>query len=84
MLFGVSVQAVSCEYQMERTDLQCDTDLNAFRHIRHLANCKLFLPADKFPVLNDRARRITSLFGSTYEYICEQFFSKMKAAKSKR
>jgi hypothetical protein len=82
MPFGVSVEAVSCEYQMETTELQCDTDLNAFRHIRLLGYCKLYVPLDTFSVLSDLTRRITSLFRSTY--ICEQFFSKMKAAKSKR
>jgi hypothetical protein len=47
VLFGVSIEAVSCEYQIETTNLQCYTDLNAFRHLGY---CKLYLPADKFPV----------------------------------
>jgi len=37
MPFDIHVEAVSSEFQMEMTDLQCDTDLiNTFRHVRIL------------------------------------------------
>jgi len=63
-------------------NLQYDTDLrNIFRNVRLHNVYKLILHADTFPVLCDKARRMTRLFGRTY--ICEQFSTEMKALKIK-
>jgi hypothetical protein len=81
MPFDVNVETITVDFQMEMTNLQCDTELrNKCQHVRLLDFCKHYLPVDKFPVLSDYGRR-TSFFGNMY--VCEKFFSKMKVLKRK-
>jgi hypothetical protein len=52
MGFYVNAEIVPAGFQIEMTDLQCDTDLrNTFRHARSLGVYKLCLLAYGFPVL---------------------------------
>jgi hypothetical protein len=69
--FDINVETVPDEFLLEIIE-----DLKSkFRGITLLDFYKLYLPGDKFPVLRNHARQMTSLFGSTY--LCKQFFSKM-------
>jgi hypothetical protein len=62
-------------FQMEMTDLLCDADpRTTFRHVRLLEFHKICFHADKFPVLSDHARRMTSLSGCTC--VCKEFLQK--------
>jgi hypothetical protein len=51
---------------MEKRDFQCDTDSrHTFRHVQFLDVYKLYLPADKCPVLGDR-----KIFGNIFVCVC--------------
>ena len=80
--FDVSAESAKDKFQMELIELQCNRDLkNIFREVSLIDFYKLYLPAEKFPILSDHARKMCSLFGSTY--LCEQLFSKMQIIKNK-
>ena len=67
--------------QMEVIDLQYDMGLKrAYDSNDVITFYKKYL-CGKHPILEKHAKKMISLFGSTYS--CEQFFSKMKFTKSK-
>ncbi|KAG0433364.1 General transcription factor II-I repeat domain-containing protein 2A [Dictyocoela muelleri] len=79
---GADVYNAPQNLQLELIDLQADFELKSkFNNVSLLDFYKLYLQEEKYPNLRSFARKIISLFGSTY--ICEQFFSKMKYNKSK-
>ncbi|KAI6651129.1 General transcription factor II-I repeat domain-containing protein 2A-like [Oopsacas minuta] len=69
------------ELQLELVDLQSSIDLKAdFKDVGVISFYKT-LPSDIYPAIFKHARRIASLFVSTYT--CEALFSKMKFIKNK-
>ncbi|KAK1176568.1 general transcription factor II-I repeat domain-containing protein 2-like [Acipenser oxyrinchus oxyrinchus] len=67
---------------MELIDLQCNSGLKDVFHEKKLVEFYYsLLPNDQFQNLRKFARRMCTVFGSTY--ICEQTFSLMKLNKSK-
>ncbi|XP_073670885.1 general transcription factor II-I repeat domain-containing protein 2 [Paramisgurnus dabryanus] len=79
--FSVDPVDVAHELQLELIDLQCDDELR-FRH-QQLSQIDFYrqLNKEKFPTLRALAKRMLSLFGSTY--ICEQTFSIMNLNKTR-
>jgi hypothetical protein len=59
-------------FQMELTNLQCDTNLNQKSSETKLQDFYSYLPKVKFPLLRSFGLRMIAMFGSTY--VCEQFF----------
>ncbi|KAI6655798.1 General transcription factor II-I repeat domain-containing protein 2-like [Oopsacas minuta] len=79
--FSFDPQYAPQELQLELIDLQSSIDLKAdFKDVGVISFYKT-LPSDIYPAILKHARRIASLFGSTYT--CEAFFSKMKYIKNK-
>ena len=78
--FTVDVATTSSALQMELIDLKCSTDLKNKFDGTDLARFYRYLPVAKYPGLHENAIQMLSVFGSTY--ICEQYFSRMKAIKS--
>ncbi|KAI6661857.1 General transcription factor II-I repeat domain-containing protein 2-like [Oopsacas minuta] len=79
--FSFDPQYAPQELQLELIDLQSSIDLKAdFKNVGVISFYKT-LPSDIYPAILKHARRIASLFGSTYT--CEAFFSKMKYIKNK-
>ncbi|KAI6653051.1 general transcription factor II-I repeat domain-containing protein 2B-like [Oopsacas minuta] len=79
--FSFELQYAPQELQLELIDLQSSIDLKAdFKDVGVISFYKT-LPSDIYPAILQHARRIASLFGSTYT--CEVFFSKMKYIKNK-
>ena len=67
---------------MEHIDLQSSVDYNSlFKQTPNVVDFYKVLPENDFPELKKFARKLLSLFASTY--ICEQTFSLMKLTKSK-
>ena len=67
---------------MELVELQCSSDLKAkFCESKLVTFYEKYIPHDLFPQLVKQAKKMITLFGSTYLY--EQLFSQMKYAKCK-
>ena len=67
--------------QMELIDLQADMETKKNYFENSLVDFYKLYVYDKYPNLSRHAKRMTSLFSSTY--CCEQFFSKMKLTKTR-
>jgi len=69
------------DLQMELLEIQCMDDLKVkYNSMPLLEFYRTHVTSKNFPNLRKHAINLASLFGSTY--LCEQFFSKMKHAKS--
>ena len=82
--FDVPVEVVHEQYQMELVELQCCDELKSKFHAKGVLLLDFYkhhLKCEKYPYLINHAKKITSMFGSTY--VCEQLFSSMKNTKSK-
>jgi len=79
--FGMKPEDSSDCYQMELIDLQSDMDLRRAYDSNDLVTFYKNYAYGKYPNLEQHARKMTSLFGSTY--CCEQFFSRMKFTKNR-
>ena len=84
-LFGTpllaNVNDVDAHLQMELIELQSNSILRSkLQEVEVLEFYQKHLLVQQYPQLLSHARKIASLFGSTYT--CEQFFSMMKLAKS--
>ena len=78
--FAVQIDDVTEELQMELAELQSDTILKQKHADVGIPKFYSFLSRERFPRLLSATARIIAMFGSTY--VCEQFFSSMKANKS--
>lgn len=82
--FDVDVSTASECFQMELIEIQCDDLLKSRFHSEDVSlldfYTKYIYPNGKYPNLVNHAKRMTSLFGSTYQ--CEQLFSKLKYTKN--
>ena len=79
--FDVTPDDVPDCYQMEVIDLQSDMDLNRAYDSNDVVTFYKKHVCGKHPNLEKHAKKMISLFGSTYS--CEQFFSRMKLTKCK-
>ena len=82
--FDVPVEVVQEQYQMELVELQCCNELKSKFHANDVLLLDFYkhhLKCEKYPYLINHAKKMTSMFGSTY--VCEQLFSSMKITKSK-
>ena len=82
--FDVQVDIVQEKYQMEVVELQCSDQLKSKFHAEGLLLLdfyKKYLECKQYPNLINNAKKMASMFGSTY--VCEQLFSCMKVTKSK-
>jgi hypothetical protein len=80
-LFNIDVEKVPSKYQMEIIDIQSNSDLkNAFFTVDIHKFYKSYVSKSKFPLLTANAKKMMSLFGSTY--VCEQLFSTMNLIKN--
>ena len=76
--FHRDIEHATALIQMELIELKEDLNLRAkFQNVALSNFYSKHLPSDKFPNFVSFAQRIIPLFGSTY--LCEQFFSRMKA-----
>ena len=78
--FGVDVEFVPENLQMELLELKGDNDLHQRFKETSLLEFYKSLPREDYPQILKQARNFISIFGSTY--LCEQLFSRMKHAKS--
>ena len=79
--FDLAVEASPDDCQMELIELQAGMDAKRKYSENSLVDFYKLYMCEKFPNLSRHAKRMTSLFGSTY--CCEQFFSKMKLTKTR-
>ena len=82
--FDVQVDTVQEKYQMELIKRQCSDELKLKFHaegVLLLDFYKKYLECKQYPNLINHAKKMASMFGSTY--VCEQLFSSMKVTKSK-
>lgn len=83
--FDVEVDTVPEKFQMELIDMQCNNLLKSKFHADSVSLLEFYkkylLEPGLYTSLTDHAKKIASMFGSTYT--CEQLFSKMKYTKSK-
>ncbi|XP_042306980.1 general transcription factor II-I repeat domain-containing protein 2A-like [Sceloporus undulatus] len=78
--FSIDIENVDSIYQMELCDLHsCDSLKDAFKS-SSLLNFYASLPSEKYPNIRNHARKMATIFGSTY--VCEQTFSRMKHLKA--
>lgn len=77
--FDVNLDDSPEQVQMELAELQADDSLKS--RFNSIDIVEFYRKLEGYPILKEHARKILSLFGSTY--LCEQFFSRMKATKSK-
>ena len=78
--FAVEIDDVAEELQMELAELQSDTILKQKHASVRIPKFYSLLSRERFSRLLSATARIIVMFGSTY--VCEQFFSSMKANKS--
>ena len=78
--FDLAVEDCPDDCQMELIELQADMETKRKYSENSLVDFYK-LCEKKYPNLSRHAKRMTSLFGSTY--CCEQFFSKMKLTKTR-
>ena len=79
--FDVTPDDIPGCYQMEVIDLQCDMDLKTAYDSNDVVTFYKNYVCGKHPNLEKHAKKMISLFGSTYS--CEQLFSRMKFTKNK-
>ena len=78
--FDCVVDDVPGFLQMELVELQCDAELKAkFNSSKPIEFFRDHLSNEKFSLLVRHAKKIVTMFGSTY--CCEQLFSKMKTQR---
>ena len=80
-LFLMDAQEVEESMQLELIEMLCDDSLKAQHQLLSLPDFYRSLEKDTFPLMQRHAKRMTSLFGSTY--ICEQTFSLLTLNKSR-
>ena len=82
--FDVQVDTLQEKYQMELVELQGSDELKSKFHAEGVLLFdfyKKYLEYKQYPNLINHAKKMASMFGSTY--VCEQLFSFMKVTKSK-
>ncbi|GAA6073181.1 general transcription factor II-I repeat domain-containing protein 2-like [Tachysurus ichikawai] len=79
--FLVDAEEVEESLQLELIEMQCDDSLKSQHQLLSLPDFYQSLDHAKFPLLRRHAKRMMSLFGSTY--ICEQTFSLLNQNKSR-
>jgi len=79
--FEIVVDDIAINMQLELIDLQSNDELKSLFKIGNLINFYYLLPESKYKNIKNFARKMISIFGSTY--ICEQSFSRMQHIKSK-
>nr|XP_039250069.1 general transcription factor II-I repeat domain-containing protein 2-like [Styela clava] len=79
--FDLVVEDCPDGFQMELIELQADMETKRKYSENNLVDFYKLYVCEKYPNLFRHAKRMTSLFGSTY--CCEQFFSKMKLIKNR-
>ncbi|KAG9266202.1 general transcription factor II-I repeat domain-containing protein 2-like [Astyanax mexicanus] len=77
--FCVDVEGV--QEELELIKLQCDDTLHSHHQMLPLPEFYRSLEKSRFPLMRRHAKRMISLFGSTY--ICEQTFSLMTLNKNR-
>uniref|UniRef100_A0A3B3TV26 SPIN-DOC-like zinc-finger domain-containing protein n=1 Tax=Poecilia latipinna TaxID=48699 RepID=A0A3B3TV26_9TELE len=80
-LFLVDAEEVEESLQLELIEMQCDDSLKSQHQLLSLPEFYQSLDNAKFPLMRLHAKRMMSLFGSTY--ICEQTFSQLNQNKSR-
>lgn len=79
--FMINAEEVEESLQLELIEMQCDDSLKNQHQLLSLPDFYRSLEEAKFPLMRRHAKRMMSLFGSTY--ICEQTFSLMTLNKSR-
>ena len=79
--FDLVVENTPPSFQLEIIELQANVDLKQAYHENDLLTFYRSYVYGNYTNLENHARKMISLFGSTY--CCEQFFSKMKLFKTK-
>ena len=79
--FDLVVEDCPDDIQMELIELQADIETKRKYSENNLVDFYKLYVCEKYPIISRHAKRMTSLFDSTY--CCEQFFSKMKLTKSR-
>uniref|UniRef100_A0A8C6UL32 Uncharacterized protein n=1 Tax=Neogobius melanostomus TaxID=47308 RepID=A0A8C6UL32_9GOBI len=79
--FLMNVEEVEESLQLELIEMQCDDSLKNQHQLLSLPDFYRSLEKAKFPLMRRQAKRMMSLFGSTY--ICEQMFSLLTLNKSR-
>ena len=79
--FDLKVEDCPDDFQMELIELQGDMKIKRKYSENSLVDFYKLYVCEKYPNLSRHAKRMTSLFGSTY--CCEQFFFKMNLTKSR-
>lgn len=79
--FLVDAEEVEDSVQLELIEMQCDDSLKSQHQLLSLPDFYQSLDNAKFPLMRCHAKRMMSLFGSTY--ICEQTFSLLNQNKSR-
>uniref|UniRef100_A0A3B3UV06 DUF4371 domain-containing protein n=1 Tax=Poecilia latipinna TaxID=48699 RepID=A0A3B3UV06_9TELE len=79
--FLVDAEEVEESLQLELIEMQCDDSLKSQHQLLSLPEFYQSLDNAKFPLMRLHAKRMMSLFGSTY--ICEQTFSQLNQNKSR-
>ncbi|KAK3545777.1 hypothetical protein QTP70_012656 [Hemibagrus guttatus] len=79
--FLVDAEEVEESLQLELIEMQCDDSLKSQHQLLSLPDFYQSLDHAKFPLMRRHAKRMMSLFGSTY--ICEQTFSLLNQNKSR-
>ena len=77
--FDLAVEDSPEDYQMELIELQADINTKSKYSENNLVNFYKLDVCEKFSNLSHHAKRMASLFDSTY--CCEQLFSKMKLTR---
>ena len=78
--FLVDAEEVEESLQLELIEMQCDDSLKSQHQLFSLPDFYQSLDNAKFPLMRRHAKRMMSLFGSTY--ICEQTFSLLNRNKN--
>ncbi|KAJ0069275.1 hypothetical protein NL108_003199 [Boleophthalmus pectinirostris] len=79
--FLVDAEEVEESLQSELIEMQCDDSLKSQHQLLSLPDFYQSLDNVKFPLMRRHAKRMMSLFGSTY--ICEQTFSLLNQNKNR-
>uniref|UniRef100_A0A3B5LSC0 HAT C-terminal dimerisation domain-containing protein n=1 Tax=Xiphophorus couchianus TaxID=32473 RepID=A0A3B5LSC0_9TELE len=79
--FSMDAKEVEESLQLELIEIQCDDSLKNQHQLLSLPDFYRSLEKAKFPLTRRHAKRMMSLFGSTY--ICEQTFSLLTLNKSR-
>lgn len=77
----MDAEEVDENLQLELIEIQCDDSLKNLHQQLSLPEFYRSLEKEKFPLMRRHAKRMISLFGSTY--ICEQTFSLVTLNKSR-